>query len=175
MSADELPSRRAEPRFLTELALVVSEVSGKIVDQFGKAHDVSQRGFRAETSAKLKVGDEFGFQLRAEVDAAPIRGRARAMWVEPNPWGGVNVGAKITRISWADSRRLRKGTLAEGFDFAAIAKLAWKAAYWIVIVAGLDNIIFHQPQLRKLIGELQPVLIALFFLGLGLLLLLRRD
>lgn len=175
MSDEELPNRRSAARFLTELDLVVRDLSGRELDARSQAHDVNHKGFRAQTRAQLKAGDEFRFELVMSEGEQPVKGVARVAWVEPNPWGGWNIGAKITKVSWTDGRRLRALFHVKGFDFAGLAGKAWMAAYWAVIFAGFYNLIYRQPQWRQVFAGLIPVIVALLFLAWALLTLLKRD
>ena len=174
MSAEDLPGRRSMTRFLTDLDLVIADLSENVIDERAQAHDITPKGFRAETKASLKEGDKFKFHLQVE-DEDPIVGLAQVVWVGQNPWGWWNVGVKITKISWRDRRRLDSNLLRHGYDFAGLARKAALALFWFIVVAGLDNIVFHQPQARKVLLHLTPVVIASVFLAWGLLLLFRRD
>ncbi len=171
---EELPSRRSTARFLTDLDLEIADASGKVLDASAQAHDVTHKGFRAETKVEIKDGTVFRFTLKVE-DAEPITGQAQVAWIGQSPWGGTTFGAKIVKISWRDSRRLAANLRSAGYDFVALAGKAMRMVWWIVVVAGLNAVIFHRPDAQKIFMELVPVMIALFFLGWGLLLLFRGN
>jgi hypothetical protein len=173
MSSEQTPNRRTATRFLTDLDAVICDLSENILDESAHAHDITPQGFRAETKATLKEGDKFRFSLDIEGED-PIEGQAKAVWVGQNPWGWLNVGAKITHISWRDRRRLGANVVSRGYDFAGLAKMAGRALFWLIIVAGLDNIAFHQPLARGVLVKLWSVMVALFFFAWGLLLLFGK-
>ncbi|MBI3552894.1 MAG: PilZ domain-containing protein [Elusimicrobia bacterium] len=171
---EELPSRRSAARFLTDLDLTLFDSSGRLIDAHAQAHDVSPKGFRAETKTNLAEGDVVRFSLDFE-EEEPVTGQAQVVWIGQNPWGWYNVGVKITRISWRDSRRLQSNLFKPGYDFASLAKKAMRALWWLVLIAGVDNIFFHQPAVRVIFLHLSPVLVALFFFGWGLMMLLGKG
>jgi len=176
VSEEELPSRRASARFLTDLDLVISDKDGTVLDGSAQAHDISPKGFRAETKLEMKEGDVFHFSLEAEDrEEEPITGRAQVAWTGQNPWGGTNIGVKITKISWRDSRRLAANLFRGGYDFAGLARKAMRAVWWVVLIAGINSVVFHQPTARKLFIDMAPVLAATFFFACGLLLLVKKD
>lgn len=167
------PNKRRQVRFLTDLDLVLLEPSGAVIDDKAKAHDISSAGFRAETRLKLKEGAKLGFLL--VMDEGSVRGQAQIVWVSPDQWGWYHAGAKITKISWRDARRLRRQVYTPGYDFWGLAKLFFKALFWAVLVLGLHNVIFHQPVVRKVLLDLWPVLVAVFVLGWSLRALLSSP
>lgn len=174
MSADIPPDRRATTRFLTDLDLVMYDLSDNIIDEHAQAHDITPKGFRAETKTAVKEGDKFKFSLEVEGED-PIEGQATVVWIGQNPWGWWNAGVKITHISWHDRRRLGANVVTKGYDYVGLAKTAAKALFGLIIVAGLDNIAFHQPLARGVLLRLWSVMIALFFFAWGLLLLFGKG
>lgn len=167
MSAPEpLPNKRGQVRFLTDLDLVLLESSGQLIDDKAKAHDISPAGFRAETRVRLREGTRLSFILL--MDDGPIRGQAQVVWTSADQWGWYHVGAKITKISWRDGRRIRRRVYTPGYDFWGLAKLAFVALFWMTLVIGLHNVVFHQPAIRRLLWDMAPVLVAVFVLGWSL-------
>lgn len=166
-------NQRRQPRSLAEVAAVVREPGGKLIDDRAQAHDLSVSGFRLETRARIERGEAVQFELVLAEDQI-ARGRAEIVWVREDQWGWYNCGVKITKLSWADAGRLKRFIYEPGYDFVLLARRALWAVFWIVLAAGLHNFAFHQPEARRLARQLAPVAGACVILGWSLLTLLRR-
>jgi len=161
---------RGQARFLTELDLVIMDAGGGVLDHHAQALDITPAGFRAETRIELKKGQTLDFELLLE-GGERVRGRARVVWVTPDG-RGCSAGAKITRLSWKDRGKLRRQVAGPSYDFGALARKTFWAAYWIVIAVAAHNIINHQPLTRMLIFKLTPIALALAVAGWAMLELL---
>lgn len=165
--------KRSQPRFLTELDLVLYDRAGIVIDDRAQAHDLNTGGFRAETRVKLPEKTRVRFAIRLDEDD-DVKGEAVIVWVAEDQWGWYNSGAKIVRISWADARKIRKHVTTPGYDFVGLAKRAAIAAYWIIIVVGIQAALMS-PHVRHTLFKLAPVLPAVVILGWSLTTLLTRD
>jgi hypothetical protein len=170
--SEEPADRRVESRFLTELDLVLFDLSGIVIDERAQAHDVTSKGFRAETRVKLPEKSRVRFALKIEENE--VRGEAVVVWVAEDQWGWFNAGVKITKISWADSRKLRKRVQLPGFDFVNLAKKAAIAAYWVIVVIGIQAAL-QSPHIRHTLIKLGPVVPAVVLLGFALTMMMNRD
>ncbi len=168
-----LDSRRRDERFLAELDLVLSDLSGIVIDDKAQAHDLTPRGMRAETRIKLPEKSRVRFALSIDFDEK-IRGEAVVVWTSKDQWGWYNSGMKIVRMSWNDSRKLTRYTTLPGYDFVALAKRAAIAAYWVVVVFGLEAAL-RSGHVRYTLLHLAPILPAVIVLGWSLSALLGRD
>jgi hypothetical protein len=164
-------NQRHYARFLTEMELVLSEPGGAELDGKATAHDVSAAGFRATTRAEVQEGQDVAFELVVE-EGERVRGLARIVWVNPDQYGWFSAGAKITKLSWRDSSRLRSSVYTPGYDFVALARRMFWAFYWVIVVAAIQNVIFHQATARTIVWKLLPVVGALVVLGGSLFALL---
>jgi hypothetical protein len=166
---------RRYARVLTDLDVVLTDTSGSVLDDTAQASDISPVGFRATTRAEVKIGDKVRFLINFEEAGEKIDGSAQVVWVTKDGWGTQTVGFKFARISWRARRLLRQNVQVERYDFVALAKTAAFAIYWIVIVAAIHNVAFHQPWARQIAQELLPVMVAAALLGGGLMLLFFRG
>ena len=79
-----------------------------------------------------------------------VRGLAEVIWISQDPWGAYVSGAKITKISWRDSGKLRR-QVYRPLRFAGLARKMFWGFYWIIVVAAIQNIVLHQPLTLRLI------------------------
>lgn len=167
-------AERKYARFLTDLDLVLADLDGRVVDERAQAHDVSPKGFRVHSRVELAEGRRVQFTMLLG-DGEKVRGQAIVVWSARDEWGWFDAGAKITRLSWRDARKLRGTVAAPGYDFLGLARLAWKALFWTVIVAALHNVAFNQPHVKRVLVDIAPAAAAILVLFVGLRLLMRRD
>ena len=158
-------------RFLTELDLVLAQAGGAVIDEHAQAHDISPRGFRIETRTRLAEGSKVAFEMTLG-NGDRVKGTAEIVWVGQNQWGACLAGAKITRISWRDSGRLKQAIYRPGFDFVGLARKAFWGLYVVIVVVALQNVVLEESMTRELIWKLAPVIGALVALGWSLLVLL---
>lgn len=168
---EELANQRRYARILTEMPLVLSDPGGELLDGRAVAHDVSAVGFRAVTQAKLAEGQTVAFELEVDLDQK-VRGQAKIVWSNADQFGYCSAGAKITKLSWRDSSLLRGSVYTPGYDFVGLARKMFWGFYWVVVVAAVQNVIFHQPTTRLIVWKLLPVIGALVILGASLFTLL---
>lgn len=157
---------------MTDLDVVLRNEQGQLVDERAQARDVSRAGFRVETKAKLDEGQRLTFTMDLG-EGELVRGAARIVWARVDEWGAYAAGAKIVKISWKDARKLG-GQVAgprPGYDFSGLAKRAFFAFYWLVIVVGARNIIFDQPDVSVALVRSLPALAAALVIGFALMML----
>ncbi len=162
--------QRRYARFLTDLDLTLWGSEGSAIDESAQASDLSPVGFRATTSAELKIGDRLRFTLKLD-EGEKIEGVCEVVWVNKDGWGTQTAGFKFHRIPWGAKRMLRQAVPVERYDFVGLAKIAGLAVYWTVIVAAVHNVMFHQPWARQIAGQLMPIIGAVVVLSLGLFML----
>ncbi|MDE2142785.1 MAG: PilZ domain-containing protein, partial [Elusimicrobia bacterium] len=122
MSAPE--DRREAPRILTDFSLRLSDEAGAPLDDRALAHDVSDKGFKAETSVEIKSGQIVRF--RVTIRGEEISGRARIAWAKRTDlawWAG----AEFIGMSWSDRRRVRRITSPSDVDWVKIGGNAMTA------------------------------------------------
>jgi hypothetical protein len=119
---------------------------------------VSPEGFRVVTRGNLAKGGRITFSLSMD-DGRAVEGEAEVIWVREDGYGGCEAGVRVTNMSWSDARRLRGVVYEPGFDFAGLAWTAAKMIFLLVVVAGLQNILFHQPHVRAALLQMAPVLV----------------
>lgn len=161
---------RRYARSMTDLDVVLRNEQGQLVDERAQARDVSRAGFRVESKSKLEEGQRLTFTMDLG-DGELVRGAARIAWARVDEWGAYSAGAKIVKISWKDARKLGGQAARPGYDFAGLAKKAFFAFYWLVIVAGAHNIIFDQPDVSVALVRSLPALVAAVVMGFALMML----
>jgi len=168
--ADETERRRAA-RILTDFSLVLLDEKGAELDGRALAHDVSDRGFKAETQAELAQGQMIRFRLSL-IDGQEIRGRARVVWAHREElafWAG----AQFVGLSWGDLRRVRRVTSPSDVDWGAIADKAI-VALSLLLVTSIGWIALSSPTWRGVLEDLFPKIVAAVAMGLALRVLLSR-
>lgn len=175
MSEDpqEPVNQRAYARFLAEMDVVLSE-GGAPIDPAASAVDVSAAGFRVVTRAALKEGQAVDFELVIAGTTDRIKGSGKVVWAAQDAFSFdfYSAGIKITKMSWRDASKLRGSVYTPGYDFTALARMTFWALFWIIVVAGIENIAFHQPLARQVIWKLLPIFAALLVLAWSLFALL---
>jgi hypothetical protein len=161
--------RREAPRILTDFSLQLSDEAGASLDDRALAHDVSDKGFKAETQVELKPQQIVRF--RVTIRGEEIVGRARIAWIkrtEMSFWAG----AEFLGMSWSDRRRVRRITHPSDVDYVRIADNALTA---LLILGGtsLAWLLSTSTIWRSVIAELFPKLIATVVMGWALRELLR--
>ena len=155
MEEESAEDRRAHSRALTDLEVALTGDGGAVLDPEARALDVSPEGFRVVSHNLLKQGSRLSFAMSLE-DGTPVSGEAEVVWSRPDGWGGCEAGLRITSMSWSDARRLRGQVYEPGFDFGKLAWLAAKVVFLLVIVAGVQNVLFHQPHMRSAAAQALP-------------------
>ena len=167
---DEQNERRLQ-RHITEIEVTLYDPDGSVVDPNAMARDISASGFRAELRKPLEVGRKLRFEMTFD-DGEKAGGDIQVAWAQADPWGGHIAGMKITKMSWRDSSRLRARVYRPGYDFVTMARKMFWGLYWIIVVAAVHNVVFHQKLTREVLWHLAPVAGALAVLGWALLMLL---
>ncbi len=158
-------------RFLTDLEVVLRDQRGVVIDERAQAREISASGFRVKSQQPLCAGMRLTFTM--EIGPGEIvRGAAKLAWAEKDEWGWHTAQARIVKMSWADKRKLRVQTHRPGYDFPGLARKALLALFWLVVVAGAQNVMFKQPAVRQAIFDSLPALGAGLVLAAGLWLLL---
>lgn len=153
--------------------ITLYDSAGALLDDKAKAHELNPSGFQAETKLKLREGSKIDFMVHLDTGES-VGGQALITWVKPDQWGWYIAGAKITKMPWRHKRKLgRQGRTP--YDFFELAKLTVKAAYAIVLVAAVQNIILYQPHLVSLFVAMLPVLGAMLVLAFAFLLLRKKG
>jgi hypothetical protein len=165
-------NRRASARILTEFPLTLLDEKGGEIDPHAVAHDVSDKGFKAESRSELAQGQIVRFRLGIDASGDVI-GRARIVWCQRTDlsfWGG----AQFIGLSRSDRRRVRRVTSPSDVDWGKIADRAITAmivtlvtlAAWTMATSALW---------RAVVAELFPKILACLIAGWALRELLRRD
>ncbi len=163
--------RRTHARILTDFALVLSNEQGVELDGRALAHDVSDKGFKAETQAELKNGQTVGFRL-VLTGGRELRGRAKVIWAhrEQFSWWA---GARFIDLPWSARRRIRRMTTPET-DWGVITD---KAILALALILGtlVAWIVFSSPLWRHVLADIFPEIVAAVAMGMALRVLLSRD
>jgi hypothetical protein len=149
----------------------LSATDGRELDSVATAHDVSVKGFKVETSADLKSGQEVAFRLELPAGAA-VKGLARVVWTKREPYA-LWAGVEYSRITWSDKRRLSALVSPPTVDWERLLDTAVRAASAIVVLAALQRVAFHRPDVRETLIALSPKILAAFVAAWALLALLR--
>jgi hypothetical protein len=161
--------RRQAARILSEFALVLDDEKGALLDDRALAHDVSDKGFKAETRAELKQGQVVRFHLT--LGKQEVRGRARIVWCHRTDlsfWAG----AQFVGMSWSDRRRVRKITSPSEVDWVALGDKGLTALL-ILLAATLAWAALSDRIWRSVLSEIFPKMAAAVVMGFALRELLR--
>lgn len=164
--------RRTSQRVLTEFPLVLMNEKGEELDVHAVAHDVSAKGFKAESRSELKKGQIVRFRLGIDA-TGDVSGRARIVWVQRTDishWGG----AQFLDLSRSDRRRVLRVTNPSDVDWNLIFDRAI-TALGLTLITLLAWIMFTSSLWMGIIGDLFPKIIAAVLAGWSLRELLRRD
>lgn len=167
MSSPE--DRRQAPRILTDFSLRLADDAGAPLDERALAHDVSDKGFKAETAAELKAGQILRF--RVTIRGEEISGRARIAWAKRTDlawWGG----AEFIGMSWTDRKRVRRITSPSDVDWVKIGGNA-ATALAILSLTALAWLASSSATWRTVLSELSPKIAAALAMGWALRELLR--
>ncbi|MDE2491612.1 MAG: PilZ domain-containing protein [Elusimicrobia bacterium] len=162
--------RRTSARLLTEFPLVLSDETGRLLDDNALAHDLSDKGFRVETQTDLSRGQVLRFRLSLD-EHGVAEGRAVVVWSENSElskWAGV----KFQKLSWGDRRRVRRVLRPPSVDWNLIAD---KALLALVLVAATAAIWkgMTDPVWRRVLPGLVPKAFAAVAAGWALREMLR--
>lgn len=170
MSRDE---RRDGARFLTELSVVLRPIKGgEPIDDRATAHDISTRGFKLESQAKIADGSLISFTLELP-RGEKVEGRGRVAWSKQEPfacWAGV----EITRMSWGDKRRLNRTLNPDTVDWAHLSDITFKLIMSVTVVIAAHRIAVDA-SMRQLAEHLAPKILGVTVMGWALLGMLKRD
>jgi len=157
-------NRREAPRILSQFSLVLTDEKGATLDDRAIAHDVSDKGFKAETQAELKPEQVVRFRLDLGVEE--VRGRARIVWCQRTDMS-FWAGAQFVGMSWSDRRRVRRITSPSDIEWGVIAD---KAATALLILLGttLAWMAANNPVWREVLPGLFPKAVAAVVAGLAL-------
>jgi hypothetical protein len=167
MSAPD--NRRESVRILTDFSLILVDDKGEVLDDRAVAHDVSEKGFKAETQAELKEGQIVRYRLALRGQDIP--GRARVVWchrTDLSYWAG----AQFLTLSWSHRRLIRQITSPSDVDWGVIAD---KAILALSILLGtiLSWMALSSPVWRAVLPSLFPKAVAAIVMGFALRELLR--
>lgn len=166
------PERRQAPRILTDFSLVLSDLKGTDLDDRAMAHDVSDKGFKAETQAELKKGETYRFRLVLP-EGREVAGRARVAWAhkEDMAWWA---GAEFVGLSWSEKRRIRRVTSPSDVDWDVIAgKLV--VALSLLLVTSVAWIVMNSPVWRSVLSDIAPKILAAVVMGAALKILFSKG
>ncbi len=164
-------NRRASARILTEFPLTLLDEKGVELDAHAVAHDVSDKGFKAESRAELTPGQIVRFRLGIDASGDVI-GRARIVWSQRTDlsyWGG----AQFLGLSRGDRRRVRRVTSPSDVDWNAIADRAI-AALGVMLATLIAWSMATSALWRTVLADLFPKIVACLVAGWALRVLLRR-
>jgi hypothetical protein len=163
--------RRRSARILSEFPLSLLDDKGELLDRHAVAHDVSDKGFKIESRAELKIGQSVRFSLSLDADG-DIKGRARVVWCERTDlsyWAG----AQFLKMSWADRRRVRRVTSPSDVDWNVLADKAI-VALSVLLATLVGWRLLSSRMWRGVLGGLAPTAVAALALGWALIQLLKR-
>jgi hypothetical protein len=81
---------------------------------------------------------------------------------------------EYSRITWSDRRRLSALISPPTVDWERLVDATLRAAAAIVVLAALQRVMFHRPDVRETMVALSPKILAAFVAAWALLALLRR-
>lgn len=162
--------RRTAPRILSDYPLALFGPDGATLDDRALAHDVSEKGFKAETQASLEPGGRVSFALALEA-GEPLRGTARVAWVQTTQFS-TWAGAEFLGLTRAERRRVRRALHPGSFDWDAVLG---EAALALALILGTlaAGAALRSPFWREILGALFPKAVAAAALGWALLALLK--
>ncbi len=163
--------RRQAARILTDFSLMLFDEKGGELDSRALAHDVSDKGFKAETQVELRKGQTVRFRLGL-LGGVVVNGRAKVVWAhkEELAWWG---GAEFVGLSWSDKRRIRRLTDPSSVDWGVIADKAI-VALSLLLVTSVSWIVLSSPMLRSVLEDVFPKAVAAVVMGVALRVLLSR-
>jgi hypothetical protein len=165
-------NRRTSARILTEFPLVLLSETGEELDAHAVAHDVSEKGFKAESRAELAQGQVVRFRLGIDA-SGDVTGRARFVWCQRTDlsyWGG----AQFLGLSRGDRRRVRRVTNPSDVDWSLIVDRAI-IALGATLATLLAWIALSSTLWAGLLSDLFPKIVAALLAGWALRELLRRE
>lgn len=167
----EETERRKAARILTDFSLILLDEKGGELDGRALAHDVSDRGFKAETQAELAKGQTVRFRLTVH-EGREIRGRAKIVWShrEELAWWA---GAQFVGLSWGDRRLLRRVTSPSDVDWNGIADRAIVALSLLLAVMVAWSAL-SSPVWRGVLEDIFPKAVAAVVMGFALKALLSK-
>ena len=164
-------NRRTSARILTEFPLALSDEKDGEIDVHAVAHDVSDKGFKAESRTELTQGQIVRFRLGIDASGDVI-GRARVVWcrrTDISYWAG----AEFLGLSRGDRRRVRRVTRPSSVDWNVIADRAI-----IALAATLGTLLvwsaLSSTLWRGILEGLFPKILACLIAGWALCELLSR-
>ncbi|MDD5656773.1 MAG: hypothetical protein PHF00_05905 [Elusimicrobia bacterium] len=125
--------RRGQARCLIDLPLKIWDASRNLIDDKSVAHDVTTSGFGFETRTDISRLRHVIFELRLP-DGGTASGSASLVWSRHEEWG-TWAGAKISRLSRGEGRKIRKVIHGPGFDWVGLWDRALVAG--ALVVAGM--------------------------------------
>ncbi len=155
--------RRDGVRFLTDLSVVLRpEGGGPPLDDRATAHEVSLKGFKLESQAPIEPETIIRFTLDL-TRGARASGKGRVVWSKRETfatWAGV----EITEMPWGDRRRLKRMLRPDDMDWTTLMSLSVKFVMAVTVVVAAHRLM-TSPELRRLLLELSPKIVALLLLG----------
>lgn len=162
MSAPE--DRREAPRILTDFSLVLLDDAGLVLDDRAFAHDVSDKGLKAETQAPLTKGQTVRF--RVAIRGEEIAGLAKIVWLQRTDmahWAGLS----FIKLPWAQKRKLRGTTRPGDTPWESILDKAITALVLLLLTV-ISWSALTSPVWRQILPSLLPKAAAAIVMGLAL-------
>jgi hypothetical protein len=100
----------------SQLTLSISDESGRLIDSNALAHEVSVKGFVAETQLCLSPADVIVYTLAATTGQA-LRGRSVIVWAKKKKLSYL-IGANFIDQSWIQRWELRRLIAQPSIDSA---------------------------------------------------------
>lgn len=122
--------RRSERHFI-DLPMTLSSPRGKVLDRAAVIRDLTPSGFGFETAHVFQRGERVAFEVQLG-SSENVRGEAEVRWVRTGDWG-TWVGARITKMSWRDARKIKRKILLPVYDWEGLRDRALTAAFIIAL------------------------------------------
>lgn len=162
--------RRKEARYLIDLPMRLSS-RGQMLDASAVVHDLTLEGFGFETTHGVKRGQLFGFEVSLP-EGSRASGTAEVRWLRSGDWG-IWAGARITKMSWRDKRRLRQAVISPGYDWIGFWDRALTAAFIVALVMLVEDVVRHQQGFLEAGWRVLPDLLAVSCMAVSALWFLR--
>jgi hypothetical protein len=138
---------------VSDFPLMLTDTRGAMLDEHAIAHDLSEKGCRAETVADLQVGQDV--RCRFVINKTDLRCTGRVTWAQRTDFA-VWSGVEFRGLSWYERRVLRDATQGPRADWLLIAGKALFAVCFITAALGLwfgMLSAFWRPQIVDLIPK----------------------
>ena len=123
--------RQRSERHFIDLPMTLSSLRGKVLDRAAVIRDLTPSGFGFETVHAFHRGERLAFEVDLG-SSERVRGEAEIRWVRTGDWG-TWVGARITRLSWRDARKIKRKILLPVYDWKGLGDRALTAAFIVAL------------------------------------------